>query len=219
MPCSSKLDLQQMNVHELDYSTLQQIQAKRRFTKREAMTNKSRLTVKKLIGATTSADPAQSVVMMVRPKSAMVQVPGSAGDMYMVFLQSLWASIPSPSVNMTSQSPLQHSVRLTVANVKRYIKHPLFRTTTRKYSWEDRFNWFFPTSMSNMARGQGWKTSSYWNVYYQWSRAASRDERNKLKQLFYEEECMPGGTPKDKLWIQKSSPQGTILVFMLAERM
>lgn len=137
--------------------------------------------------------------------------------MFKLFVKSLWISMPTNSLQDTSvMGNGTDYPDLTQENVKKFVKNPQFKTS-RKYSWEVIFGWYFPTTADGLPTSQGWKNLQYLTEYFRWYSLATEYQKERLKSMFMEMDVLPGGTEKDKLWIQrnKKDGQGTGLLFTI----
>lgn len=137
-------------------------------------------------------------------------------DIFQLFLISMWNSIPALSRHVLQGTEIpEPAPTLTELNVRRFLRGFAFRTRSR-FTWKERFNWYFPSSPLDIPTGQGWKTMTYLDQYLTWL-PGNQDKRNDLYSLFGKLDVLPAGTRSTKLWItQKSSTRSemkTLIVF------
>ena len=122
-------------------------------------------------------------------------------------LQSFfWTSIPGGTRNFLETLD-DKLVPFNISNIKKYIRNPVMRKI-RKYTWNERFFWFFPNSPLEVSNKQGWANMPYLDIYFQWKLIATAENIQELKNLFNSLEVLPGGSPKDKLWISCKGKNG-----------
>jgi hypothetical protein len=135
-----------------------------------------------------------------------------AEDIWTEFLSSIWRSFPNIMANGKDPVPSLPPL-LTFDSLTLHIKEDCFSyQTSRKYTWEDRFSFFFPPSDNLRTFGQGWKSLTYWDSYI---RLITRDQsaRGRLKGLFGTLEWLPAGVVNGKLWIYGAgNKKGKILL-------
>ena len=127
----------------------------------------------------------------------------------------LWSLFPSPASNgknMEDNIPPSFSWQY----VTEHVAFPYLVSSTT-YTWNDRFNMFFPLSPSDVRFGpksQGWSRLSYYPTYFRWLEANPRG-RDALWALFKDFDCIVGFGLNDKLWKTGKAPRrvGTWVFF------
>jgi hypothetical protein len=121
----------------------------------------------------------------------------SAEDIFKMFLTDLWTTTPKRfvSTSIPEDAPL-----FLVKNLEFYLQDIEVRPG-RKYTWLDRFGWFFPRYFKDIPKGQGWSSLKYYDKYMAWFKVYKEKGRDELWALFEKLDCLPGGTPVDKLWV------------------
>ena len=143
-----------------------------------------------------------------------VSLSTSPQEIIQMMLDDVWQLFPNPGANLKQALPLSAPF-LSKKNVGLYVKKPFFKGT-RKFSWEDRFKWFFPLKANDIIQKQGWKQLGYIDQFFAWKETASQAELDELKEIFMSFEVLPGGTKADKLWItrNKTGEDGTFVHFV-----
>ena len=66
----------------------------------------------------------------------------------------------------------------------------------RKYSWNERFYWYFPNHISEAIRKDGWIKLGYIGEYVEWKANATEEEMHELRRYYEDPFYADGGSSR-----------------------